>query len=175
MKKIFLSLLLILPGYFILAQPKAISEFHQKYKDDGKYISVRIEGGLLKILSDVETNDEDVGNFLRAISGIESINLHKIDRKNSDFDEAYLRSLKRAIRREKFEELMVVRDGDTNVDFLVKEKKGKISDLLMMVDEKEEFLLLSFSGEIDLASLSELSDELDIEGAKHLKKIDKNR
>jgi len=172
MKKVYLSILCLLPGIVVLAQSRAISEFHEKFKDDGKYLSVHIEGGLLSFLSNVDTNDENASDFLKAVSGIESINLHKIDRNDSDFDETYLKSFKKAVLKEKFEELMVVREGDTNVDFLIKENKGKISELLMMIDEEEEFVLLSFSGEIDLATLSKLSDDLDIHGAKHLKKID---
>ena len=43
----------------------------------------------------------------------------------------------------------------------------------MMVDEMDEFILLTFSGEIDLTALSKLSDDLQIDGAKHLKRIDR--
>ncbi len=172
MKKIFLFGLFLLAGTVALAQSKAIDKFHEKYKGDGKYLSINIEGGLLKLLTDIDTNDEEAGDFLKAISGLESINIHKIDRHESSLDEGYIESFKKEIKKEKFEELMVVHDGDSQVNFLIKESKGKISDLLMMVEETDEFFLLSFSGEIDLATLSKLSDDLDIKGAKHLKKID---
>lgn len=172
MKKLFISLLFLLGGFLATAQSRAIEKFHDKYKDDGKYLSLSIEGGLLKLISDVDTNDEEAGDFLKAISGLKSINMYKIDRHESALNEDNIRTFKKEIQKEKFEELMVIRDGDTHVDFLVKENKGKISDLLMMVDEMDEFILLTFSGEIDLAALSKLSDDLDIHGAKHLKKID---
>lgn len=172
MKTISLTILLLLGGSMAIAQSRAVDKFHERYKDDGNYISLRIDGGLLKLISGVDTNDEETGDLLRAIGGLESINMYKIDRHESALDENNIRTLRKDIRKEKFEELMVVRDGDAHIDFMVKENKGKISDLLMMVDEMDEFILLTFSGEIDLAALSKLSDDLQIEGAQHLKKID---
>lgn len=171
MKKIYLTGLLLLGGFFAKAQSQAVDKFHAQYKDDGNYLSLRIDGGLLNLISSVDTDDEETGDFLRALRGLESINMYKIDRHESALDENNIRTFKKDIRKEKFEELMVVRDGNTHIDFMVKENKGKISDLLMMVDEMDEFILLTFSGEIDLAALSKLSDELKIDGAKHLKKI----
>lgn len=171
MKKIYLSGLFMLSCIVATAQSRAIQRFHEKYKDDGKYLSVCIEGGLLKWISDIDTDDKEAGDFLKAISGLKSINLYKINRHESKLNEDFLRTFIKDIHKEKFEELMTVRDGDTHIDFLIKENKGKISDLLMMVDEMDEFFLLTFSGEIDLATLSKLSDELDIKGAEHLKKI----
>jgi len=172
MKNILLiSLIFIIPGS-LQAQSPAIQDFHDRYKENGKYVSVRIEGGLLKFLTNVDTNDENAKDLMKAISGLESITFHSIDRDEPDFDDNYLKKFKKSIQKDKYEELMIVRDGDTLVDFLIKEKNGKISDLLLMVNNIDEFFLLNFSGEIDLATLSKLSDELDIKGAKHLRKIE---
>ncbi len=153
------------------AQSPSIQDFHEKYRENGNYISVRIEGGLLKFLAKEDTNDKNAKDLIKAISGLESITLHSIDRHEADFDENYLKKFKRSIQKDKYEKLMIVRDGDTFIDFLIREQNGKIRDLLLMVDDIDEFILLNFSGEIDLATLSRLSDELDIKGAKHLKNI----
>ncbi|MBR9999282.1 MAG: DUF4252 domain-containing protein [Cyclobacteriaceae bacterium] len=171
--KITLITGLFLFALIINARSQAVEKFHEKFKDDSKYLCVSIESGLLKLLSNVKTEDKDTDEFLKAMAGINSVNIYKIDRNESSFDEASLRSFKKDIQKEKYEELMVVREGNTHLDFMVKENKGKISDLIMMVDEMDGFFLLTFSGEIDLATISRLSDKLDIDGVEHLKKIDK--
>jgi hypothetical protein len=173
MKKLLLTLFFSAIATVLFAQVAAIQDFHEKFKDTGKYISVRIEGGLLKILSNVETDDPESEELLKAISSLEGIDLHVVDKEEKGLDENYIKKFRKSILKENFEKMMVVRDGDAKIDFLVKEKKGKITDLLMLIDEDSEFIVLSFSGEIDLAALAKLSDELDIKGAKHLEKIEK--
>jgi hypothetical protein len=172
MKKLLYAGLLFSVAF--TASSQAIEKFHEKYRNDSNYLNLCIESGLLKLISNIQTEDKDTDEFLRALAGINKINVYKIDRNESSFDENSVRTFKKDIRREKYEELMVVRDGNAHLDFMIREDKGKISDLVMMVDEKDEFFLLTLSGEIDLAMISKISEGLDIEGAEHLKKIHKN-
>jgi hypothetical protein len=171
MKKTLLAGLFLLSIAFT-ARAQAIENFHEKFRNDSKYVCVSVESGLLKLLSNIQTDDKDSDEFLRALAGINKINVYKIDRNESSFDEKSFRNFKRDIEKDKYEELMVVRDGSTHLDFMIREDKGKISDLIMMVDEPDEFFLLSLSGNIDLAMVSKISESLDIDGAEHLKKID---
>ena len=165
-------MILFLLAILTFAQSKSVQEFHDQYKDHGKYLSVHIEGGLLKMLSSVETNDDDTQEFLDAVSKIDAINIHSIDRGVESIDESGIKKFKKNIKKENYEELMIVRDNDATIDFLIKEKGGKISDLLLIVDEEDDFIILSISGEIDLKTVAKLSDNLDIKGGKHLKKIE---
>jgi hypothetical protein len=173
MKKILFTTLFLISLIFG-AFSQAIDKFHEKFRDDSKYLSISLESGLLKLLSNIQTEDKDTDEFLRAMAGINKINVYRIDRNESSFDENSFSDFKKDIRKEKYEELMVVRDGTAHLDFMIRENKGKISDLVMMVDDKDEFLLLTLSGEIDLAMISKISDSLEIDGAEHLKKIDEN-
>jgi hypothetical protein len=172
MKTIIVLILFILAGYVGMCQSQAVINFHNKYKDNGKYLSVKIEGGLLKMLSNVETNDEETQEFLDAVSKIEAIDVHSINREESDFNESDINKFKKDIRKEKYDELMIVRDGETDVDFLIKERKGKISDLLLIVDEPDEFIIVNISGEIDLKTIAKVTENLDIKGKKHLEKLE---
>ena len=132
----------------------------------------KIEGGLLKMLSSIDTNDDDTREFLDAVSKIDAIDVHSIDRSEADFDESDVRSFKRDINRENYDELMIVRDGDSNIDFLVKEKSGRISELLFIVDEPDEFVIVNISGDIDLKTIAKVTENLDIKGSDHLKKLE---
>ena len=64
------------------------------------------------------------------------------------------------------------RDGEENVRIWTKDDGGTIiHELLLLVGSPDEFVLLSFTGKIDLDKISDLSKSLDVEGAQHLEKI----
>ena len=172
MRTKILLIIFLLAGYMGLCQSQAVMNFHNKYKDNGKYLSVKIEGGLLKMLSNVETNDEETQEFLDAVSKIEAIDVHSVNRDNGDFDESDINKFKKEIKKEKYDELLIVRDGDTDLDFLIKERKGKISDLLLVVDEPDEFIIVNINGDIDLKTIAKVTENLDIRGSKHLEKLE---
>jgi len=171
MKTTITLLSFLLAAHFGICQSQAVLDFHEKFRDNGKYVSVKIDGGLLKLFSNIETNDEETQEFMDAMNKIEAIDVHSIDRGDDGFKESDLNSFKKDVKKEKYDELMVVRDGDTKLDFLIKEKKGKISDLLLLVDEPDEFVIVNISGEIDLNTIAKITDNLDIKGGKHMKKI----
>lgn len=167
---VLLSVGLSLQG---LAQSNALLDFHNMYKDYGDYFSFRIEGGLLKALSRIETDDPEAGDFLEMISKIDAIDIHSINVEESDFGENDLREITRRIKREKFEDLMTVIGEDKKINFLVRESRGKITDLLLMINHPEEFTILNISGEIDLSSISKLSKCMDFKGSGDLANLDK--
>ncbi len=172
MKTYLILFSLLLSSITAFSQSQAVMDFHNKYKDSGKYLSVRIDGGLLNLLSGIETNDEEAREMLDAMGKIDAINVHSIDRDEDDFQESDIDRFKRDVKKEKYDELMIVRDGDANVDFLIKEKKGKISDLLLVVDETDEFVIVSISGEIDMKTIAKITDNLDIKGSEHMDKLE---
>jgi hypothetical protein len=67
---------------------------------------------------------------------------------------------------------MTIRDGNSNVRFLIKSKEDLIEELLLLVGSEEEFVMISFVGKIDLEKISKLSNSANIEGLQHLEKID---
>ncbi|MDP5230013.1 MAG: DUF4252 domain-containing protein, partial [Cellulophaga sp.] len=90
-----------------------------------------------------------------------------------------------------YQELMRVRDGDSNVKFYVKEGKDAdhVKELLMLVtglkDRKElkdvdlngqkiETVLLSLTGDIDLKKIATLTDKMNLPGGKELGKASKS-
>jgi len=175
MKTYIILFFLLLVGMAGFSQSQAVMDFHNKYKDNGKYLSVRIDGGILNLLSSIETNDEEAQEMLDAMSKIDAINVHSIDRDEDEFAESDIEKFKKDVQKEKYDELMIVRDGDTDVDFLIKEKKGKISDLLLVVDEPDEFIIVNISGEIDLKTIAKISDNLDLKGSKHMEKLEEKQ
>ena len=76
------------------------------------------------------------------------------------------------LHKDKFEELMTVREGDTNVNFFIKEKKDMITNVLVLVKESDNFIMLNLRGKIKFSDLQKL--DFDVEGSEHFKKDDQN-
>ncbi len=72
-----------------------------------------------------------------------------------------------------YKEIMVVKEKDQDVKFYVKEDKGKVAELLLVVGGKEESVLISIQGEIDMKNISKLAKSMNIEGMENLEKIEK--
>ena len=156
-----------------MSQSSAVLDFSKKYRNDQDYFSLRIEGGLLKMLNHIDSDDSDTRECIKALTKIDGIEVHSIKRSSSDFRDTDYSDLMKQVKKEKFEDLMIVNDSDSKINFMVKDSGGKIHDLLMLVNDNHEFLIMEITGEIDLHSLSKLSDDLDIRGCKELAKLDK--
>jgi Domain of unknown function (DUF4252) len=72
-----------------------------------------------------------------------------------------------------YEELITVREKNSNTRFLIKESGGTITELLMVSADDTDFTLLSFVGDIDLDKLSRLSAKMSIKGMENLKNVKK--
>ena len=73
-----------------------------------------------------------------------------------------------------YNEMMVVKEKDQDVKFLAKESKGKVIELLLIVNGKESSALISIQGEdIDMKNISKLAKGMNIEGMENLDKIEK--
>ena len=71
-----------------------------------------------------------------------------------------------------FEVLMTARDDGQNVKILTKTKGDDvIEELLLLVGGSDEFVLVSFIGNINLNDLAKVAGELDLDGVKHLEKL----
>ena len=77
------------------------------------------------------------------------------------------------ITSEEYEELVTIKEKDSNIRFVTKESNGTISELLLLVGGNDEFVLMSFVGNIDLNKIAKLAKKLDIDGAEHLDKVKK--
>jgi len=167
--------LLLLPLFLLAAisnlsaQNDAITRFFEKYMDDERFTVVYVSPKMFQIVSKIETDDEEwnqVRDIVKDISGLRVLVADSIDDGLSYYKDALSK-----VPTGEYEELLTVRDGKENVRIWVKDASNIIEELLLLVGSPDEFVLLSFTGKIDLDKISELSKTLDIEGAEHLEKV----
>jgi len=72
-----------------------------------------------------------------------------------------------------YKEIMVVKEKDQDIKFYAKEDKGKVIELLLVIGGKEESVLISIQGDIDMKNISKLASSMNIEGMENLDKIEK--
>lgn len=152
------------------AQNDAISKYFEKYMDDESFTVVYISSKMFKMFAKIDPDmDEEVKDVIKDLRGL------RILMKESDGKKYYKEAIKK-IDFNEYEELMTVRTGDENVKFVIKETNNIIEELLLIVGGDDQFVLLSFVGKIDLAKISKLTDEIDIDidGLDNLKELNKD-
>lgn len=161
-------LLFALMTFTGFGQSDAISKFFDKYIDDEQFTVVYISPKMMEMIVNLGEEEGDAEEVDEVLSGIEGIRILTTEH---DALRYYQEALS-VLELNKYEVLMQVRDGDENVRFLVKEEGPKVKELLLVVGGKEDFVLMSFVGNIDLKKISQLGDKMDIEGMEHLEELE---
>lgn len=169
-KHIFLLPLFLFGAIFkIAAQNDAITRFFDKYYEDERFTVVYVSPKMFQLVSKIETDDEEwnkVREIVKDLGGLRVLVADSIEDGLSFYKDALGK-----VPANEYEELLTVRDGKEHVRIWVKDKGNIIEELLLLVGAPDEFVLLSFTGKIDLDKISELSKTLDIDGAEHLEKV----
>lgn len=148
-------------------QANAIDKYFQQYVDNKDFTVVYISGKMFEMLGkldiDKETlsmdDDEDMEAIMDIAQQMKGLRILTTDINA----EKYYNEAKSKINTGEYEVLMTVRtqDGD-NVEFLVleNEKTKKVNELLLLVGG-DDFVLLSFVGNIDMDKILKLAQEID--------------
>jgi hypothetical protein len=70
-----------------------------------------------------------------------------------------------------FTELMTVKESDETVQFMITKNGKNISELLLLINQKDQAGFISITGNIDLKSIAKLSKTMNIKGLENLEKI----
>ena len=129
--------------------------------ENGSKVSVYIPGIFFKAgsLFIDKKEDREVRKFVSQIRGARIL-IREGDYYKSRYDKKYKRIV-RKMERKGFDSLLSVHSEGASVDIAIKEsKKGKIRQVVLMVDQADTFVLLRIKGNIDLKQLMLLSEEL---------------
>ena len=79
------------------------------------------------------------------------------------------RRLVKDIHQSQFEQLLTIRDGGDDIGFYIREKGDTITDVVLLVNGSDGFILLSLEGLLKFSDLNDL--HIDVEGANHFEKL----
>ena len=168
MKSIFSFAVALILSISASAQTDAIERFFKDYQDDENFTVVYVSPKMFQMVSKVTDGGEDkeLSAIVKDLKGL------RILTSKVNPGKVYTEANKRLNIKE-YEELVTVREKDSNVRFVTKEANGVINELLLLVGGKNEFVMMSFVGNIDLSKIARLAKKLNIDGAEHLDKINK--
>lgn len=166
----FIFSLTLLLANSLNGQSDAIEKFFKDYQENDNFSSVYVSPKMFKMVSKAtsEQNNQELTSILQDLKGL------RILTTKVNSEKVYKEANQRLAVKE-YEELMTVREKNSNVRFLTKESGNTITELLLLVGSADEFTMLSFTGNIDLNKISKLAKSLDIQGAEHLDKIEKKK
>ena len=178
MKKFVIALVALSLPLFGISQ-----SVFDKFEDSDRIGSVTISKGMLKIAAEMMDGhgDEDTQEFAELAKKLDGIKIFMSEDDGASAD--MQATMKQYVKKSRLDELMKIKDGDTNLKFYIKNGKDDdhVSELLMFVtgieDEKArkaniETVLLSMTGDIDLTKVGSLTEKMKL--PKHLKKAERN-
>jgi hypothetical protein len=169
MKKLLAVVMLMIVATGSFAQD-AISKFFTKYQDDQSFTQVNVSSKMFSLFTNMEAETAEDKEVLEAISKLKGLRiLHKEN--TSDARTLYKEAFA-LIPLKEFEELMSIRDKDNDMKFFIKDKDGKVSELVMIMGSPDDFMVLSLFGEIDLKQVSRIGKKMDVKGLENLKNLD---
>jgi hypothetical protein len=152
------------------AQRNPVDKLFEKYSGKEGFTTVLISSKMFSMFSDMEAGDDELNKMM---SNIESIKiLTTEDESLPDPDINFYEEIMNELSLDEYEELMVVKEKNQDIKFLVKEKKDEIVELLLVIGGERNNTLISIRGIIDLKSISRLSKSLNVQGLDELEKID---
>lgn len=172
MKKIILICITVLP-LISMAQESKLNQIFDKYSGKDGYTSVYITSYMFELFSKIaDENEEEFENVTKGIEGIKILTV------SDNLDKASIKSfyteINGALPTSTYKDFMIVKDGEQEVTFKVRDDGNKISEFVMIVKDDHEPVLLFLSGDIDLKQISKMSKSMDIKGFEHLEKVEEN-
>jgi hypothetical protein len=154
MYKALLLLLLFMAGHVLCGQSKSISHFREDHKENSNMFFYK---STLKML-----NTENSSELSDLLKDIEQIRVLNYDLGKQPLSRDVIAGLKKAIRDEKYNNLLMMNDKDNKVELYNCEKRGKTTGFIAIVEKGESLILIDLAGSIDVKKFMELKQKLDV-------------
>ncbi len=170
MKRIIIFYVMAIITVNMMSQSPADKIF-DKYSGAEGFTTVYITKYMFDLFRDMENNNVS-DEMQEAISRLNSIKILATDDDPSTktsinlYDEV-MKNLPQA----EYKELMVVKEKNENVRFLVREKDNKVIELLLLVGSPDESAMISIQGDIDMKNIAKITRSLNIEGMEKLENM----
>lgn len=177
MKKFIIVLLtVVFTVPFAQAQESVTEKLYKKYSGMEGITTVHITKELFGMISQMNFEGEDakeMNEMKDAMAKLEFIRIvmfENADENNSDF-KSFKKDL-RAFDLNGFKELMVVDEKDEKVRFVARQEGELFKEFLVLIDSKDEAGFISIFGDLDMKTISKVSNNM---GLEHMGQFGKNK
>ena len=157
------------------SQDDAISKYFNQYVDDDRFTVVYISPKMFDMFAKMDIKelagegDQEAKVAMEVVKDLTGLRILTTEETPDKFYNEAISKLKSL----KMESIMKVRSDGENVEFFVKDDGGdNIKELLLLVGG-DEFVMLSFTGNINLKKIGKLANRMDVKGAEHLDELEK--
>ena len=160
-KLLILSFLISASFNSVYGQQDLVNSFFEKYSESEYVTSIFISPRFFNMFKQVDLDLEEkeaeaIGNLVEDLTSLRILIAEENAKSmyqefSADFQEADYELLMRVNNK-----------GEDEVDFLIKESEGIVKELIMLIGgQSTDFVLLSFTGNIDLDKISQLSESFE--------------
>ncbi len=176
MKKIVIQFLIavvaILPS--TLSAQTVVDNLYNKYSGKEGFTSINISPDMFEMLAGMNMNDssKDAKKAQDAMKQLKSLKMLVYEPKDSTKTVDFYQEIKNKLPKGMFKHLMTVDSEDGKIRFLAQQgKDGKVKEFLMFVSGHGESVFMSLTGSIDMSTISEIGNAVNIPEMKNLKKM----
>lgn len=158
MKKYFFLILLSPIFLSSCSKPSTSGAFYSRYKHTEGVTSMKVPGWLIWMGSGVArpfVDDKEVKAGLRLAKKVKKLRLLVAEDANP-IPYAAIQDFTQNLRQNEYDDLIFVKEAETMVTIMAKDKRERIKDLLILVHEEDEFVFFSAKTNIKYDDLSKI-------------------
>ena len=122
-------------------------------------------------------NAETDKEFNDATAGLNSIRILSVDSAtNAKTNFNFGKELLSILPQNTYKELMIIKEGNQTITFLIREEDAKIKEFVMTIDGSPSPVLIYLEGDnMDLNQISKFSESMNIDGFENLKAVENKK
>ncbi|MGK7390533.1 MAG: DUF4252 domain-containing protein [Candidatus Cyclobacteriaceae bacterium M2_1C_046] len=150
--------LLIVVAPQVQAQHQSVKDFYNDYKKHNDVHRINLDGGIFKLITWIaswDQTDEEAEAISRITKNLKGINIIVVPKYLKP--EKDLQLVRKGLKRDKFDELMSIREESSLLNFYAQGHENEVRDMVIFIDEEDEFVILSLKGALNLDDMKYLA------------------
>lgn len=161
MKKLTTLMIIAMLPIIAMAQSKSVTAFQDKYSDHEDVTYVAVKGSLFNLIASIADYDEDPDEDMEAMSriakGIKSMEVLRVPYYETDLNREEVATLRNSLKKDNYEDFLTVKEGKELINVMAQGTEDEIRNMIVLVEEKDDFTLISINGTLSMKDLSYLS------------------
>ena len=175
MKKWFLVLFVLFLAFDGYTQSRSINKFYRQHRFEEGVRKVKLPGWLIRLGTRIGQgavdSEEDKELLKMARKKLRKMRMLIAEEGHSISKEKIDKLMKSVKKKDRFDQLIYVRDKETEVNMMVRTKGDMIRNLLVLVNEEDEFIMVSLKTKLGIQDINKLlkslPEDVDVEVPIH--------
>ena len=154
--KYLLLTICLFSGSMLFAQNNTFKSLFEKYEHEDNVTIVSISKSMFNLIpGNIKTNNIDIKSITTKIESMLLITSEKSSIKQKMYDD-----FKSLVEKNKaYEELMRIRSDKTNVTFNIRKKGDLINELIMLVNDEDDFVAIQILGSFTIEDIQKVAKD----------------